>query len=67
MTAWAPLQGWGGDSDVNLGREILIDFWVFDLDGQNIVVEARHEGNPSEEMMSQLYQVTQSVRFISEE
>ena len=60
-------DGWDGDSDVDLGRKVVIDFWVFDLDGQNIVVEARHEGNPSEEMMSQLYQVTQSVRFISEE
>ncbi len=60
-------EGWGGDSDVDLGRKVVIDFWVFDLDGQNIVVEARHEGRPSAAMIKQLYQVRQSVRFVSGE
>ena len=59
-------EGWDGDSDVDLGRKVVIDFWVFDLDGQTIVVEARHEGRPSAAMVKQLDQVRQSVRFVSE-
>ena len=37
--------------------------WVFDLDGQNIVVEARQEGSPKATTVTQLDQVRQLVRF----
>ncbi|HYO17862.1 MAG TPA: hypothetical protein VES02_04250 [Dermatophilaceae bacterium] len=55
-----------GESTVDPGRRVVIDLWVFDLDGQNIVVEARQEGSHTAMAVEQLDQVRQSVRFGSE-
>lgn len=54
-----------GDSTVDPGRRVVIDFWVVALDGQNIVVEARQEGSPTAATVTQLDQLRQSVRFVS--
>ena len=53
-----------GDSTLDPGRRVVIDLWVLDLDGQNIVVEARQEGSPTATTVAQLDQVRQSVRFV---
>ena len=37
----------GGDSDVDLGQPVRIRFWVVDLGGRAVVVEARQEGRPN--------------------
>lgn len=55
-----------GESTLDPGRRVVVDFWVLDLDGQNIVVEARQEGSPTAATVTQLDQVRQSVRFVSE-
>ncbi len=55
-----------GDSTITPGRRVVIDLWVVDLDGQNIVVEARQEGSPTATTVKQLDEVRQSVRFVSE-
>jgi hypothetical protein len=55
-----------GDSTLDPGRPVVIDLWVFDLDGQSIVVEARQEGSPTATTVTQLDQVRQLVRFVSE-
>ena len=56
----------GGDSDIDLGHPVVVDLWVFDLEGQNIVVEARHEGDPTAATTRQLESVLQSLQFVSE-
>ena len=63
------IGGWpeGGDSDIDPGRPVLIDLWVLDLDGHNIVVEARQEGSPTNEMVEQLDQVRASIEFVVQE
>ncbi len=58
--AWA-------DSDIYPGQPVLIDFWVLDVGGHNIVVESRQEGSPTKEMTEQLDQVRGSLRFVSQE
>lgn len=55
-----------GESTLDPGRRVVIDFWVVNLDGQNIVVEARQEGSPTTATVTQLDQVRQLVRFVSE-
>ena len=62
----AYLNADGGDSRIALGHPVLVDLWVFDLEGQNIVVEARHEGDPTAATTRQLESVLQSLRFVSE-
>lgn len=52
-----------GDSTLDPGHRVVIDLWVVDVDGQNIVVEARQEGSPTDTTVTQLDQVRQSVRF----
>lgn len=54
------------DSTLAPGRRVVIDLWVVDLDGQNIVVEARQEGSPTATAVKQLDAVRQAVRFVSE-
>ena len=36
----------GGDSDIDPDQPVLIEFWVLELEGKPIVVEARQEGIP---------------------
>ena len=55
-----------GDSTLTPGGRVVIDLWVFDLDGQNIVVEARQQGSPTATTVKQLEEVRKSVRFVSE-
>jgi len=55
-----------GESTIEPGPRVVIDLWVFDLDGQNIVVEARQEGSPTATTLQQLDKVRRSVRFVSE-
>ncbi|MEO6020420.1 MAG: hypothetical protein ABIP45_09255 [Knoellia sp.] len=56
-----------GEPTPSPGHRVVIDFWIVDLDGQNIVVEARQEGTPTATTVTQLDQVRRSVRFVSEE
>jgi hypothetical protein len=58
---------WSGDSDIDPGQPVLIDLWVLELEGHNIVVEARQEGSPTNEMIEQLDQVRTSLEFVAQE
>ena len=52
-----------GESGIEPGRPVLIEFWVLELEGKPIVVEARQEGRPESAMIDQLDQVRQSLSF----
>ena len=51
------------DSDIDPGQSVLIDFWVLELDGKPVVVEARQEGTPDDAMVHQLDQVRRTLTF----
>ena len=53
----------GGDSDIDPAQRVLIRFWVVDLAGKPVVVEARQEGNPEQVLVDRLDQVRESVTF----
>ena len=57
----------GGDSDIDPGRPVLIDLWALHLAGHNIVVEARQEGRPTNEMIEQLDRVRASLELVVKE
>ena len=52
-----------GDSDIDPGRPVLIEFWVLELEGKPIVVEARQEGIPDDAMIRGLDQLRESLTF----
>ena len=51
------------DSDVDPGNQVRIRFWVLELGGDPIVVEARQERAPTDGMLAQLDQVRRSLTF----
>ena len=53
----------GGDSDIDPAQRVLIRFWVVDLAGKPVVVEARQEGDPEQVLVDRLDQVRESVTF----
>ena len=53
----------GGESAIEPGRPVLIEFWVLELEGKPVVVEARQEGRPETAMVDQLDQVRESLTF----
>ena len=53
----------GGESAIEPGRPVLIEFWVLELEGKPVVVEARQEGRPESAMIDRLDQVRQSLTF----
>ena len=63
----AQVPGAWEDSDIYPGQPVLIDFWVLDVGGHNIVVESRQEGSPTKQMIEQLDQVRGSLTFVSQE
>ena len=52
-----------GDSDIDPGGPVLIEFWVLELEGKPIVVEARQEGIPDDAMIRGLDQLRESLTF----
>jgi len=55
-----------GDSDIDPDQPVRIRFWVLDLGGRAIVVEARQEGRPTAEMLTRLNVVLASLTFADE-
>jgi hypothetical protein len=53
----------GDDSDIDPAQRVLIRFWVVDLAGKPVVVEARQEGNPEQVLVDRPDQVRESVTF----
>ncbi|HET6969047.1 MAG TPA: hypothetical protein VFI44_12240 [Ornithinibacter sp.] len=51
------------DSDIDPDQPVLIEFWVLELDGKPVVVEARQEGTPGQAMIQQLDEVRESLSF----
>ena len=45
------------------GQPVLIEFWVLELEGKPIVVEARQEGIPDDAMIRGLDQLRESLTF----
>lgn len=56
-------SGPGGDSDIDPDQPVLIHFWVLELGGKPVVVEARQEGTPESATVRQLDQVRESLTF----
>jgi hypothetical protein len=52
------------DSDIDPDQPVLIEFWIVDLDGTAIVVEARQEGRPETAMIRRLDQVREQLTFV---
>ena len=53
----------GGESAIDPGQPVLIEFWVLELEGKPIVVEARQEGIPDYAMIRGLDQLIESLTF----
>lgn len=51
------------DSDIDPDQPVLIEFWILDLDGTAIVVEARQEGRPETAMIQRLDEVRERLTF----
>lgn len=44
-------------------KEVVIDFWVFDIDGEAVVVDTWHEADATTELRDQLARVRDSITF----
>ena len=51
------------ESHIDPDQPVLIEFWVLELEGKPVVVEARQEGTPTEALIQQLDQVRESLTF----
>ena len=60
---WGDGHDSGGESAIEPGRPVLVEFWALELEGKPVLVEARHEGRPDTAMIDQLDQVRQSLTF----
>ena len=60
---WGEGVGDGGESAIEPGHPVLIEFWVLELEGKPIVVEARQEGVPDDAMIRGLDQLRESLTF----
>ena len=53
----------GGGAQIDLGRQVEIQFWVLALEGKPVVVEARQEGDPARATILDLDQIRSSLTF----
>lgn len=63
-------HGPAGSRGISYGRaakEVLIDFWVVDLDGTAVVVDLWHQVDASTELVSRATQVLDSITFVTGE
>jgi hypothetical protein len=51
----------GGESAIEAGRPVLIEFWVLEAGGKPVVVEARQEGSPGQALLRQLDLMRESL------
>jgi hypothetical protein len=57
----------GGDSDLDPDQPLRVRFWVVELGGRAVVVEARQEGRPSRDLLARLEQVRATLTFGDED
>ena len=60
---WGEGEEPGGESAIEPGRPVLIEFWVLEAGGKPVVVEARQEGAPGAELVRQLDRMRESLTF----
>jgi hypothetical protein len=60
---WGEGEESGGESAIEPGRPVLIEFWVLETGGKPVVVEARQEGAPGAALVHQLEQLRGSLTF----
>lgn len=53
----------GAAARIDFDRPVFIEFWVADLEGEPVVVEARQEGAPDASMVERLDRVRESLSF----
>jgi hypothetical protein len=47
--------------------DVVIDFWVVDLDGVPVVVDMWHEGDASSQLVDQIARTRDSITFVTAE
>lgn len=60
---WGEGEESGGESAIEPGRAVVIEFWVLETGGKPVVVEARQEGAPGAALVHQLDQLRGSLTF----
>jgi hypothetical protein len=60
-------KGWRGISYSDVPKEVVIDFWVVDLDGTPVVVDLWHQIDASSELVDQATRVRDSISFVTPE
>jgi hypothetical protein len=58
-------KGWRGISYSEVPKEVVIDFWVVDLDGTAVVVDLWHQGDASTELVDRASQTRDSITFVT--
>ena len=62
--AWAA-KGWRGISYSDVPKEVVIDFWVVDLDGTPVVVDLWHQDDASAGLVDQATRARDSIIFVT--
>jgi hypothetical protein len=60
-------KGYRGISYSNVPTEVVIDFWVVDLDGTAVVVDLWHQGDASTELVDRATRARDSISFVTPE
>jgi hypothetical protein len=60
-------KGYRGISYSNVPKEVVIDFWVVDLDGTAVVVDLWHQGDASTELVDRATRARDSISFVKPE
>ena len=58
-------KGWRGISYSDVPKEVIIDFWVVDLDGTPVVVDSWHQQGASADLIDRIAQARESIAFVS--
>jgi hypothetical protein len=59
-------KGWRGISYSDDPKEVVIDFWVVDLDGTAVVVDLWHQGDASQQLVDRATRARDSIIFVTE-
>ena len=58
-------RGIAASATATVPKEVLIDFWVVDLNGTTVVVDMWHQVDASTELVGRATQVRDSITFVT--